>query len=245
MQLGAASPTSAAGRGLDTALALASAAVIAWGVLGLGWSVFTVMVAFWFENVVIGGFNVLRMLVSGARIGGAGVVSAGAMATFFTVHFGGFTAASGFMVLVVFGLPELGYPLTKSGSIEPLGPGLKILFADHGRWLAIAALVVTVHAVSFAQWAAATRTAPTPLRSLMAAPYGRMIVLHVSLLAGGALIINYGAPVLGVLLLVALKLGYDLFSLWRAQPEADGDGAESHALRLPVAPARVSKGSMT
>jgi hypothetical protein len=46
MELGAASPTSAAGRGLDTALALASAAVIAWGVLGLGWSVFTVMVAF-------------------------------------------------------------------------------------------------------------------------------------------------------------------------------------------------------
>ena len=79
----------------------------------------------------------------------------------------------------------------------------------------------------------------------MAAPYGRMIVLHVSLLAGGALIINYGAPALGVLLLVALKLGYDLFSLWREQPGADEDGAESHALRLPVAPARVSKRSMT
>jgi hypothetical protein len=79
----------------------------------------------------------------------------------------------------------------------------------------------------------------------MAAPYGRMIVLHVSLLAGGALIIEYGAPVLGVLLLVALKLGYDLFSLWREQPGADGDEAQSHAPRLPVAPARASKRSIT
>lgn len=80
----------------------------------------------------------------------------------------------------------------------------------------------------------------------MAAPYGRMIVLHVSLLAGGALIIEHGAPVLGVLLLVALKLGYDLFSLWRAQPGADGDEAQSLARRLPVAaPARASKRSIT
>lgn len=244
MEPGAAPATS--GRGLDAALALASAAIVALGVLGLGWSVFTVMVVFWFDNVAIGAFNVLRMLVSGARIGGAGKAEASRMAAFFTVHFGGFTAANGFLVLLLFGLPELGYPVTKSGSLEPLGPGLKILFADRWRWLAIAALVVTVHAVMFAQWAAATRTAPTPLRSLMAAPYGRMIVLHVSLLAGGALIIEHGAPVLGVLLLVALKLGYDLFSLWRAQPGADGDEAQSLARRLPVAaPARASKRSIT
>jgi len=64
--------------------------------------------------------------------------------------------------LLVFGLPETGYPLTKSGSIEPLGPGLKILFADWWRWLAIAALVVTVHAVSFAQWAGSNPNGADP-----------------------------------------------------------------------------------
>ncbi len=50
--------------------------VIAYGVLVLGWPVFVVMALFWFENVVIGGMNVLRMLVSGMRIGGAGVLGA-------------------------------------------------------------------------------------------------------------------------------------------------------------------------
>ena len=36
-----------AARGLDVALALAGAAVIAWGVLALGWSPFFVMLLFW------------------------------------------------------------------------------------------------------------------------------------------------------------------------------------------------------
>jgi Family of unknown function (DUF6498) len=73
-------------RGIDAALAVASALVIAWGVLALGWPVFFVMALFWFENVVIGGFNVLRMLLSGLRSGGAGILAALAMAAFFTLH---------------------------------------------------------------------------------------------------------------------------------------------------------------
>jgi hypothetical protein len=98
---------STAGRGLDALLAIVSAAVIAYGVLALGWPVFTVMALFWFENVVIGGFNVLKMLTTGVRGGPGGVVGALATAAFFTVHYGLFTVVHGVFVVMLFGLPEL------------------------------------------------------------------------------------------------------------------------------------------
>src|SRR5512134_2884430 len=70
----------ARGWSFDLLLAVAAAVIIGYGVLVLGWSVFAVMALFWFENVVIGGFSVGRMLITGARIGVAAFVGLIAMA---------------------------------------------------------------------------------------------------------------------------------------------------------------------
>ena len=56
----------------------------------------------------------------------------------------------------------------------------------------------------------------------MGAPYGRIMVLHVTLIAGGFLVMSLHAPVLGALLLIALKLAYDLVSLRRDRRCAEG-----------------------
>lgn len=154
------------------------------------------------------------------------------MAAFFTVHYGGFTAAHGFVVLLLFGMPELGHPVTQRGSFGPLGPMVQALFGNREGWLALAAIVVAMHAVSFVRWVKATRERPTPVKELMAAPYGRMVVLHIALLAGGFLIMSFKAPEPGVLLLVALKLGYDLMSMWRDPPTANQHETPSRARRL-------------
>ena len=61
----------------------------------------------------------------------------------------------------------------------------------------------------------------------MGAPYGRIMVLHVTLIAGGFLVMSLHAPVLGALLLIALKLAYDLVTLRRG-PDA-GKSTESRA----------------
>jgi hypothetical protein len=68
----------------------------------------------------------------------------------------------------------------------------------------------------------------------MAAPYGRIVVLHVTLIVGGFLIMSLAAPVAGVLLLVALKLGYDLLTLGRDRRAADVQHAQVRARRLLV-----------
>lgn len=224
----------AMGRLLDAALAIGSAAVIAWGVLVLGWSVFVVMALFWFENVVIGGFNVLRMLVSGARMGGAGIVGAVFMSAFFTVHYGLFTAVHGVFVVMLFGMPELGREVMNGGLSGPLTQMTERLFTDSEGWLAILA-IIAMHAVSFVQWAFATREQPTPLKELMGAPYGRMVVLHITLIAGGFLIMSLHAPVLGVLLLLAVKLGYDLITLRRSPQKQEEHEAQTRARRLLIA----------
>jgi Family of unknown function (DUF6498) len=216
---------------LDAVLAIGSAAVIAYGVLVLGWPVFVVMALFWFENVVIGGLNVMRMLVSGVRMGGVGVLGALFTSAFFTVHYGLFTAVHGVFVVMLFGLPDMGRDAMDGGLSGPLVRMLEQLASDRGAWLAMLA-IVAVQAANFVQWGIATRERPTPLRELMGAPYGRIMVLHVTLIAGGFLVMSLHAPVLGALLLIALKLAYDLVTLRRG-PDAGKrtvSGAKAHEL---------------
>jgi hypothetical protein len=44
----------------------------------------------------------------------------------------------------------------------------------------------------------------------MFAPYGRIVILHVTIIISGILVLALKAPVLGALLLVGLKLVFDL-----------------------------------
>jgi hypothetical protein len=72
------------------------------GVLFWGWDMFAVMFLFWAENVVIGGFNILRMAMCqpdepvmwGLKL---------FMIPFFAVHYGGFCLGHGIFVVALFG----------------------------------------------------------------------------------------------------------------------------------------------
>jgi hypothetical protein len=216
----------------DLALALATAAVIAWGVLALGWSPFVVMLLFWFENVVIGAFNVAKMLATGLRLGAAGLLGAVALSAFFTVHYGLFTAVHGAFVVLLFGGAEVGRSAMDGGLTGPLHSMLDYLFAQREGWLAVLAIVL-VHLSGFVQWLARTREAPPPLKELMGAPYGRIMVLHVTLIASGFLVQALQAPVAGALLLVGLKLAYDLVTLGRDRTKDEDQGARA-AVRPPA-----------
>jgi len=67
----------------------------------------------------------------------------------------------------------------------------------------------------------------------MGAPYGRIVVLHITLIAGGFLVMSLKAPVLGVLLLLALKAG--LRPHHAAPQPAEAGGARSADARAPSA----------
>jgi Family of unknown function (DUF6498) len=216
----------------DLALALATAAVIAWGVLVLGWSPFVVMLLFWFENIVIGVFNVGKMLATGLRLGAAGLLGGIALSAFFTVHYGIFTAVHGMFVALLFGGAEVSRGAMDGGLAGPLAAMVDYLFAERDGWLAVLAIVL-VHLSGFVQWLARTREAPPPLKELMGAPYGRIMILHVTLIASGFLVQALKSPVAGALLLVGLKLAYDLVTLRRDRAKEQDPVARAGA-RPPV-----------
>ena len=199
-------------RSIDMVLAIASAAIVAYGVLVLGWSVFVVIALFWFENVVIGVLNVAKMLISGARIGGAGVIAALALATFFSLHYGMFTVGHGVFVVMLFGQAELGGSGQLSGLFAPLARMLDYLIADRDGWFAAVGITL-LQGAAFFRWWGTTRVEPALLPALMFAPYGRIVILHVTVIVSGILVAMLKLPVLGALLLVVLKLVFDIFAV--------------------------------
>jgi Family of unknown function (DUF6498) len=194
-------------RVIDAALAILTAAILAYGVLVLRWSVFVVVALFWLENVVIGALNVIKMLISGARIGGVAVIGALALAAFFTLHYGMFTVGHGVFVVGLFGESELGR--SSNGLFEPLSRMIDYLLSDRDGWLAVIGIVL-LQLSMFVRWLSTTQTNLASLPNLMFAPYGRIVILHVTIIASGLLVLALKLPVAGALLLIALKLAFDL-----------------------------------
>ena len=173
------------------------------GVLLWGWDVFPLLLLFWMENVVIGVLNVAKMLSADPH---DAALWAGKLfiVPFFCVHYGMFTAGHGALLLSLFGGKS--YPVS---GFSPLEPALRAA-ADYELWLPIAVLAGS-HVFSFF-WNYFHRGEFRRARviELMVKPYGRIIVLHVTIILGGFGAMALGSPIWALLLLLALKIGLDL-----------------------------------
>ena len=173
------------------------------GVLFLHWEVFPLLLLFWFENVILGALNVLKMLFASPAnpIGWAAKVF---IIPFFCVHYGMFTFVHGVFVVGLFGG---GF---KSGAGFPNAETFwRAAQESHLGW-AILGLAVS-HAVSFAtNYLGRAEYRQASLPALMQQPYGRIVVLHLTILGGGFLMMALHSPTVGLVLLVALKMALDL-----------------------------------
>jgi len=71
--------------------------------------------------------------------------------------------------------------------------------------------LVLSHGVSFVQnYVPGREYATLGLRKVMIQPYGRIVMLHVAIIAGGFLVHKLGSPLPLLLILVAAKIGLDL-----------------------------------
>lgn len=176
------------------------------GVLFFGWEVFPLMFLFWSENVIVGVFNVLKMIFA---VGGGGIGQAAKffIIPFFCVHYGMFTFIHGVFVVVLFGggMQHGGSPFdmleTFCGTVRE----------DHLGW-AILGLIIS-RGISFVTnylGKGEYKNVTAPL--LMIQPYGRIVVLHIAIIGGGFLVMALKSPTLGLLLLIVLKTMLDLAS---------------------------------
>jgi len=161
------------------------------------WSVFNILFLFWLENVIIGIFNFMRMLTCGSNAA-AGMKEGSLplpvkvfMACFFLVHYGGFCAGHGVFVVAMFGGDSGG--LSGALSSGPLA------------WVSLAALAFS-HGYSFVRnYLIGGERHRASMPKLMMIPYGRIVVMHLTIIIGGALAMftgHQGPTALAVLVIV-------------------------------------------
>jgi hypothetical protein len=206
---------------------LAANALPLFGVLFLGWNVWTILTIYWLENGVVGVFNVLKM----ARAEGTDPVGSGVVATvngrpiagsgkavlipFFIVHYGLFWLVHGIFILtlpmfVAFGGSGLfdGGGFFGGGVPSEGGAGIA---SDPGAIALVLIGLFISHGVSYRlNYIGRGEYLRTSVVRQMAAPYGRLVVLHVTIILGGMAIAFTGAPATAVLVLVLLKTALDL-----------------------------------
>ncbi|MEA2619784.1 MAG: hypothetical protein QOC97_557, partial [Chloroflexota bacterium] len=205
------------------------------GVLFLGWNVWTILTIYWLENGVVGVFNVLKMArAEGPMLGGAGRAAAGSMLLngrpiegsakvllipFFIVHYGLFWLVHGVFILTLplftglqgGGLLGGGLSFDPESGAPVVGSGAQALVSDP---LAVAIVIVGLfisHGISYRlNYIGRGEYLRTSVARQMAAPYGRLFILHITIILGGLAIVITGAPAFAVLVLVLLKTALDL-----------------------------------
>ena len=173
------------------------------GVIFFEWSLFALMFFYWLENVVIGFYNILKMnkakgtdpIEKGIRIVSFGKVSynnnKSAFISFFLFHYGLFMLVHGIFIFALFGPPNI--------PVFNLLIGVISLFISHGF----------SYFENFIGKEEYKRVSPA---NLFGQPYNRLIVMHITIIFGGAMFKIFGLPVLSILLLVILKTIIDVYS---------------------------------
>jgi hypothetical protein len=192
------------------------------GVIFLGWNVFLLLFLFWMENVVVGFYTVLKMLFS-STANFTGVAAKVTAIPFFCVHYGIFTAVHGMFVFVVFG----------SGMIDDssLPEGLTVWQTVMSSQVAIGGLILLIsHGFSFFyNYIGGGEYKNSKIGELMAQPYGRVVILHLTIIFGGFLMMLLGSPVAGLLFLIVLKTAIDLRSHLREHGKNVGAALKEEA----------------
>ncbi|MFC1781423.1 DUF6498-containing protein [Planctomycetota bacterium] len=196
---------------------LAANMVPLYGVLMLGWSAFYIVLLYWAENLVIGFYNILKIaFVKVAHpIEHLGKLF---MIPFFAVHYGGFTAVHGFFILAIFSKGEQGPPMGDESwpcffvFLQMLLNVFKhiILTIPPAVRLAVLSLFAS-HGVSFVyNYLIKGEYAKTNPGNLMGQPYARVVVMHITILAGGFLLMATDSPAALLLLLIGIKTIMDV-----------------------------------
>ena len=151
------------------------------------------MLLFWLESAIIGFFNILKMLKVNKLLGLF-------YSIFFCGHYGAFMAGH---LLFIFGL----FIEDGANTSIPI-ENVTTLFIT--LWPAILALVLS-HGFSFMDnFLGKKEYETTSLKTLMHKPYSRIIVMHITIIAGGFLVLALKAKAMALVLLIVFKMISDM-----------------------------------
>lgn len=183
------------------------------GVIWFDWSVFEVLLLYWFENVAVGITHTARLGISTRT---NAVADGWGTTTFFAMHYGMFTFVHGIFVIVFFGIVQRGVMELNGGFVEPV--------------LAIMVWQAAILGLDYLRSDGFKGRLPN---DMFFDPYPRVFALHLTVVLGGWFIDEIGAPVWALAILVAVKTFADLAMMfWNTSFTVDSDGVIT-ALRKP------------
>ena len=186
------------------------------GALFFNWDAVFILALFWIENLIIGGFNVLKMLSASAYHRELkGIV----ITAFFIFHYGAFCSIHGSILWSILGLERIDtaiyFASESMGVLELFTEGAAVLLAFIDKfqpqiYLGIAALVLS-HLVSFIEhFILRGKIFETKAKDLMAKPYTQIIILHAGLIFGAAAVEKFGSTFWLLLVIIAFKIVVDV-----------------------------------
>ena len=174
-----------------------------YGVIFWEWSLFDVFYLYWAENVMIGVFTALRMLLVAAAWGWVIFIGSLFHVAFFCVHYGMFTFGHGMILFEIF--HDAGKDINNNEALL-----LGYIFTKSEVFLyALLGLLVSV-AIKAIRDIREDRKEARTAQGIMFSPYGRIIILHVTIIFGGLGVQELGEPLWALGLLIVLKTLYDL-----------------------------------
>ena len=199
------------------------------GVFFLGWRASIILLLYWSENLIIGFYTILKMAL--VRMDSPRAHLAKLLdIPFFCFHFGFFCAGHGIALIALLKVGAPGDMTEIMTFHQKVWPGILLfvqmvfcallllpvhviahLWANMPRGMAwpLAALVVS-HGISFVQnYLLGGEYRRMKLDNIMIQPYGRLIVLHVTILASAFFVVRFGSPLPMVVALVLLKTCLD------------------------------------
>jgi hypothetical protein len=195
---------------------LAANAIPLVGVMFFGWDAFGIVLLYWSENVAVGFYNILKIAFVRVKEPKEHLGKL-FMIPFFMVHFGGFTGGHGMFILMMFekskgdfmhGADWPCFLVFIQMLLNVIREAFSIMTPE--MKLGVLALFVS-HGVSFVyNYLIKGEYMRTNPGKLMAAPYSRVFVMHVAIIAGGFALAAMKSPVALLIILVALKTFVDI-----------------------------------
>ncbi|OGD14735.1 MAG: hypothetical protein A2V76_02625 [Candidatus Aminicenantes bacterium RBG_16_63_14] len=173
------------------------------GVLFLGWDIAAVLFLYWAESAVIGFYNVVKMLTAKSGL----VPSQKAFFVgFFMVHYGLFMFVHLVFLTVILskGLSVPGFGLQTFAVIRT---GLLMLFLSHGS-------------AFFLQYLGKGEYRTASEKLLLIQPYGRIVIMHLTIVFGTAIFWISGRRLSLLVLLVLMKIVADVGAQLILKPRA-------------------------
>jgi len=185
------------------------------GVLFYGWDASLVLALFWVENLIIGGFNLIKMLILAAR---AMRLNELFSCFFFVVHYGLFCCAHGLLLWNLLNLGKIDASVhfgnVDFGPLDLFAEGATVLIGFinlHGSTILLGITVLALsHLISFIEhFILRGEIFSLTNRDMMARPYGQVLAMHAGLILGAMAIDKFGSTAALLAVIVGIKLLID------------------------------------